>query len=148
MLAQCTSEQNKVGFGLLGAVAVPVATGEDTGGAWEAMELGLSAEARSPLHTLSEDKLFYVVDGTVTIRLGDDEHGVEAGGFVHVPAGTAHCYRNAGGAPARMLVVTSGTGHVAFLRGMGALTAEGRPDPERLAAHTAAYGVHIMAPAS
>ncbi len=72
---------------------------------------------------------------------------MEAGGFVHVPAGTPHRYRNATGEPARMLVVTSGADQVAFLQGMSALTAGGPADPAAVAAHTAAHGVRVLAPA-
>ena len=76
-----------------------------------------------------------------------DEALVEAGGSVHVPAGTPHRYRNPTDQPARMLVVTSGADQVAFLQGMSALTADGAADPAAVAAHTAAHGVRILAPA-
>ncbi|NBM19666.1 cupin domain-containing protein [Streptomyces sp. GC420] len=144
MRVRATAPADKLSFALLGAEATALATGEETSGRWEAMELSLAPGARSPLHTIGEDKLFYVVAGTVTLTIGDSETELSTGGFAHVPAGTPHCYRNLSGAAAGLLVVTTGSGHVDFLRGMGALTAAGRPDPDELAAHTARHGVYLL----
>ena len=47
-------------------------TGADTG----------TLEARSPLHTLEANKLFYVAAGSVHVTLGSDEREVVAGGHV------------------------------------------------------------------
>jgi quercetin dioxygenase-like cupin family protein len=134
-------------FPLLGAAASALATGADTGGAWEAMELDVGPGGRSPLHTISGDKLFYVADGELTIVLGTDEHRVTRGATVHVPAGTPHCYRNDGDRSGRLIVIASGAGHAAFLQGMSRLTAAGTPDPASVAAHAAAHGVTIIPPA-
>lgn len=147
MLARRTPADQAFSFPLLGARAVPLVTADDTGGAWEALELVLGPDARSPLHTLSADKLFHVATGTVAVTLDAEEHAVSAGGSVHVPAGTPHRYRNATDEQARMLVVTTGGGQVDFLQGMSALTADGPADPAAVAAHTAAHGVRILAPA-
>ena len=147
MLARRTSAAQAFSFPLLGARAVPLVTAADTDGGWEALELVLGPGARSPLHALAADKLFSVTAGTVAVTLDADEALVEAGGFVHVPAGTPHCYRNTTDEQARMHVVTSGRDQVAFLQGMSALTADGPADPAAVAAHTAAHGVRILAPA-
>jgi hypothetical protein len=42
-------------------------------------------------------------------------------------------------------VATAGAGHVAFLRGMHTLTAEGPPDPHALATHAVTHHVRILA---
>ena len=147
MLARRTSAAQAFSFPLLGARAVPLVTAADTGGAWEALELVRGPGARSPLHVHAADKLRCVTRGAVAVTLDADEALVEAGGFVHVPAGTPHCYRTTTDQQARMLVVTSGGDQVAFLRGMSALTADGPADPAAVAAHTAAHGVRILAPA-
>ena len=135
--------ENLDSFPLMGALAVVLATADDTREAWEQFELRLGPGARSPRHTLTADKLFHVVAGTVTIVAGESERSVSEGP-VFVPAGTPHCYRNDSGAPARMIVTVTGRGQIAFLRGMSRLTADGPPDPDALAAHTAAHGVAIL----
>ena len=147
MLATTHLRRSGVLVPAFGARAVPLVTAADTGGAWEAVELVLGPDARSPLHTLSADKLFHVAAGTVAVTLETDEGLVEAGGSVPVPAGTPHRHRNPTDQPARMLVVTSGPDQVAFLQGISALTTDGPADPAAVAAHTAAHGVRILAPA-
>ena len=130
-------------FPLMGAQATVLAGGDTTGDAWEAIQLDLAPGARSPRHSLSADKLFAVVAGTMTIELG--EHVLEvAEGPVWIPAGTPHCYRNTSDAPARMIVTVTGRGQVEFMRGMSRLTADGPPDPAAVAAHTAAHGVTLL----
>jgi len=133
-------------FPLMGARATALATGRQTDGAWEALELELASGARSPLHTLATDKLFYVASGEVTLVLGDREVAAVTGGSATVPAGTPHCYRNDGDAPARLVVVVTGAGQVEFLRGMSRLAAEGPPEPATVAAHAADFGVTLLPP--
>lgn len=132
-------------FPLMGARAHVLATADDTGDAWEALELDLGPGARSPRHTLAADKLFHVVSGVVTLVVGDDERAV-AFGPVFVPAGTPHCYRNDSGERARMTVTVTGRGQVEFLRGMSRLSADGPPDPAAVTEHAAAFGVTILPP--
>jgi mannose-6-phosphate isomerase-like protein (cupin superfamily) len=55
----------------------------------------------------AEDDSFLVLEGTLSLTVGDDDRHVEAGPgtFVLVPAGTAHAIVNAGAADVRMLNV-------------------------------------------
>lgn len=52
-----------------------------------------------------EDDSFLVLEGTLSLTLGDDDRQVEApaGTFVLVPAGTAHAIANDGTADVRLL---------------------------------------------
>lgn len=54
-----------------------------------------------------EDDSFLVLEGTLSVTLGDDDQQVEAGPgtFVLVPAGTTHAIRNAGAEDVRFLNV-------------------------------------------
>ncbi|GGL91255.1 cupin domain-containing protein [Nakamurella endophytica] len=131
-------------FAMPATRAVPVAGAADTSGAWEAIELTVEPGGRSPLHTLSTDKVFYVAEGTMTYDLDGAAETVAAGGFVRVPAGVPHCYRNVSGLPVRQLVLTTGATQLQFLQGMGALAASGAPDRDRVAAHAARYGVRLL----
>ena len=134
------------GFSVLGSEIVPLADSTATSGTFELLELRIGAEGHSPLHTLGTDKVFFVLEGEVQVTLDLDDVSVAAGAVVHVPAGTPHRYVNRSGRPARMLVATAGAGHVAFLRGMHTLTADGPPDPHALATHAVTHHVRILAP--
>jgi quercetin dioxygenase-like cupin family protein len=145
MLARTTTPAEANTFAVSGATVLPIAADADTGGAWEAFVLDLAPGAASPLHTLSADKAFHVLGGTVVITLDADEAESGAGSTAHVPAGTPHRYQNRSGAPARLLVITTGSGQLAFLAGMSRLSAGGPPDPAALTAHTRAHGVRLLA---
>lgn len=138
-----TNDTTVDSFPLMGARATVLATADQTDEAWEALELELGPGARSPLHTLATDKLFCVVDGEVTLVVGDVTRTVGRGP-VFVPAGTPHRYVNDSGATARMTVTVTGRGQVEFLRGMSRLSADGPPDPAAVAAHTREHGVVIL----
>jgi mannose-6-phosphate isomerase-like protein (cupin superfamily) len=72
-----------------------------------------------------EDDSFLVLEGTLTVTVGDDDRVVQAGPgtFVLVPAGTLHALHNAGPADVRFLNVHAPGG---FDRRIGL----GRPTPE------------------
>jgi len=60
----------------------------------------------APLHVHHrDDEAWYVLEGSLGFRIGDDEVVVAAGDGVLVRGGTAHTYWNAGSEPARYLLV-------------------------------------------
>ncbi|MEJ8280862.1 cupin domain-containing protein [Pseudonocardia spirodelae] len=144
MDARIISTDDAGGFAMPHTRALPLATGADTGGAWEALELTLGPGAASPPHTLSADKVFYLADGELDVEVDGTTHRLRAGQAAHVPAGVLHRYR--ADTAARLLVLVTGAGQVSFLRGMGALGQDGPPSPDAVAAHAARHGVRIATP--
>ena len=60
----------------------------------------------APLHVHHEDdEAWYVVEGELGVRVGDEDVFVPAGGAVLVPRGTPHTYWNARPEPARYVLV-------------------------------------------
>jgi mannose-6-phosphate isomerase-like protein (cupin superfamily) len=60
----------------------------------------------APLHLhRGEDEAWYVLEGRLGFRVGDEELEAEAGGAVFVPAGVPHSYWNGGAGRARYLLV-------------------------------------------
>jgi uncharacterized cupin superfamily protein len=53
----------------------------------------------------SDDEAWYVLEGTLMFRVGEDEIEAPAGSAVLVPAGTAHTYWNPSADPARYLII-------------------------------------------
>jgi len=131
-------------FSLMGIDVALLADEHDTAGAWEAIHQSVSPGAGSPLHTISGDKLFVVLDGELVLIIGDDEHVAGPGGTGFVPTGVAHRFENRSDREARLLVVTSGAGHVRFLAGMADLGARGPADRDAVTAHAAAHGVALL----
>jgi mannose-6-phosphate isomerase-like protein (cupin superfamily) len=52
-----------------------------------------------------DDEAWYVLEGRLGFRVGDDEREVASGEAILVPRGTPHSYWNAEAAPARYLLV-------------------------------------------
>jgi mannose-6-phosphate isomerase-like protein (cupin superfamily) len=60
----------------------------------------------APLHLhRNDDEAWYVLEGTLCVRSGDDVIEAEAGAAVLVPAGTPHTYWNPGPGPLRYLLI-------------------------------------------
>jgi mannose-6-phosphate isomerase-like protein (cupin superfamily) len=60
---------------------------------------------QAPLHSHPEDEAWYVLSGTLRIRVGDQQTQISAGGAVVVPGGIAHTYWNPRPEPARYVLV-------------------------------------------
>lgn len=57
------------------------------------------------LHTHDHDQIFFIVDGTMTVQLGDERVDVGAGGVVVFPAGEEHGNWNQGTVPTVHLAI-------------------------------------------
>jgi quercetin dioxygenase-like cupin family protein len=86
-------------------------TGEESGGAYFAMEALVPPGGGPPphLHT-REDETFYLLEGEIEFRLGDDVVTAGPGDFVNVPRGTVHSFFNASTATARMILTFTPAG--------------------------------------
>src|SRR3954470_11877673 len=91
------------------------ARGEQTGGALTALENVIPPGEGPPLHThAAEDESWYVLEGELQFRIGEERSRAPAGSFVFVPRGTRHAFRNVGDEPARILVLFTPSGMEAF----------------------------------
>jgi mannose-6-phosphate isomerase-like protein (cupin superfamily) len=77
-----------------------IAEWHDTGGAPGQKRL----IAPTHLHRF-DDEAWYVLEGTLTFRVGNDEIEAAAGSAVLVPAGTVHTYWNPSADPAGYLII-------------------------------------------
>jgi quercetin dioxygenase-like cupin family protein len=60
-----------------------------------------------PDHThRTEDEMFYVLEGAISFRCGDETFNLEQGDFIFLPRGIKHGYTINNQAPVRLLVVT------------------------------------------
>ena len=63
----------------------------------------LDAGASVPKHTNEVEHEQYVLEGSYTVGIGEEEHEVSAGDSLFIPAGTVHWYRNEGDDPGAFL---------------------------------------------
>ena len=82
---------------------------EHTGGRFALVEHLLAPRSiAAPMHVhRREDEFSFVLEGRVSLRLGDDEHVAEVGDLVVKPRGQWHTFWNAEDEPARLLELIS-----------------------------------------
>ena len=138
----------------LGVLATVKASAETTDGRVAVVDHLAPRGAGSPLHVHSrEDEWFYVTEGELTFWVGGKVIKAPAGSFVYGPRGTPHTFEVSSD-EARFLLVAEPAGFEAFMRAAGepakALTLppppSEPPDPARLAAAAAEYGIEILGP--
>jgi mannose-6-phosphate isomerase-like protein (cupin superfamily) len=88
--------------------AVFKADGTETGGGYSISEWWLEPHTTGPgPHSHPEDDVFYVIDGTMTVLVGDRWVDAPSGAFVLVPGGVTHDFENRSDARAGVLNVSS-----------------------------------------
>lgn len=111
---------------------------QETAGAYQLFESTVPAGGRGApphLHRRAEEG-FYVLEGALNLRLGEEEIEATAGTFVLVPRGLAHSFDNHGAVPARYLVIWSPAEAGRYFAELAELErSQGRePDAETVAA--------------
>jgi mannose-6-phosphate isomerase-like protein (cupin superfamily) len=135
--------QNPIG----GRMVVKVGEG-DTGGSYSVHDNVIPAGSPGPLPHLHRDheETFYVLEGELTVRIGERRITAPVGSFVLIPRGVAHQPSNPGTEQTRVLLIFSPAGMEHFFEE----AAEGRiplqavpTDPEvqgKVEAFTSKYG--------
>jgi quercetin dioxygenase-like cupin family protein len=138
----------------LGALLTFKATTTQTGGRLWAKELLAERGMATPVHRHSrEDEAFYVLEGEISVHVGDGIVRARQGDFLWAPrdVGHAFCVESA---RARVLVVSTPAGFEQFFFDTGQpateLTvppADAAPsDPNSLISTLASYGVEVLGP--
>jgi len=138
----------------LGALGTIKSAAETTDGRVAVLEFLWPQGGGSPLHVhRNEDEWFYVIEGELTLWVGGEVVVAPAGSFVYGPRDVPHTFLVTS-AEARFLMVTEPAPFADFVRAMSvpaqALTLPPAsvqpPDPERMTAVAAEYGIEILGP--
>ena len=87
--------------------------------------------------------MFYVLEGTLTLRLGDEEHQVGPGTFACVPPGVVHTFRNGGDAPVRLLNFNTPSGWEHYMRDLAAAAKAGPLTPGVIGSIASSYDFEV-----
>ena len=118
--------------------------GEQTDGRLTAVENVIPPGEGPPVHVhANEDEFWFLIEGDLRFKLGDDVRMAPEGSFVYVPRGTPHAFQNAGDQPARILVMFTPSGMEAFFDRMGELEA---PDPSAFREIGGGVGMDVVGP--
>jgi mannose-6-phosphate isomerase-like protein (cupin superfamily) len=110
------------------------ATSEHTGGSFYLGEAEVEPGFGGPpphIHERLHD-MFYVLDGTLTMRLGDETVALEPGSFVCVPPGVVHTFSNPSDQLVRFLNFNTPGGWENYMRDLAAALSKGAPSPEEI----------------
>jgi mannose-6-phosphate isomerase-like protein (cupin superfamily) len=133
-----------------GALAEIKATTVDTGGLMTILEMTEPPEIEVPLHVhYREDEAFWILEGDVTITVGETTVECHAGDYAFGPRGIPHRF-TVGENGCRMLFILTPGGFEGLVREMGepararTLPPPAEPDMERVAAVAQAYGCELL----
>lgn len=124
------------------------ATGENTDGAFFLSETAVEPGfAGPPLHIHHElTDMFYVLEGVLTFRIGDDTVEGPPGTFVCAPPGVPHTFSNPSSEPVRFLNFNVPGGFEIYMRDLAAAWAEngGPPDPATIGAIASRHDIEVL----
>lgn len=117
---------------------------EDTDGRFGLIEQVVPAGFPGPALHVHPDfaETFYVIDGEIAVRVGDEAHEAGPGTVAVVPPGTPHTFANPSDRPARVLVFVTPGGFERYFEALSEAAREvgGFPPAEQLAALGIAHG--------
>ena len=127
-----------------------LATGETTGGEFCLVDEEARKGETVSLHRHPEDmESFFVLEGELTIFIGDERHRAPAGSFAHIPGGAVHGFR-VESEKARYLILTTPR-HGEFYKAITRASGPAGEPPEPTEASTTKgvgkhYGIEYVGP--
>jgi mannose-6-phosphate isomerase-like protein (cupin superfamily) len=99
--------------------AIFKADSDETAGRYSVSEWWLEPRTRGPgVHTHPEDHVFYVIAGTLSLRVNEVWSHVTKGTYVVIPGGTPHDFENQGSVPSGFISFNSPGGFDARMTGI------------------------------
>lgn len=129
---------------VLGESITVKVSGQQTDGGYAVIEEVSPANGGPPPHIHShEDETFYVLEGEVEFRVGDETFTAQAGSTAFLPRNVLHTFRNVGDTPSKVMVVVSPAKFVGFFEEIDALKEQ---TPENALPIAEKYGLTIPPP--
>jgi mannose-6-phosphate isomerase-like protein (cupin superfamily) len=120
-----------------------LAVGSDTNGAYSVAHYTAQPGSGAPLHLHhNEVESFYILEGAMTFRLGEQRVRATANECVTIPRLTPHAFANAEDTPAKMLVILTPAGLENYFAELSALVHQpGGPTGEQIDALNEKYNL-------
>src|SRR5262245_61318755 len=111
------NEGNGPAYCAVGDIYTILASGEQTGQAYTLLEVCVPPGGGPAPHLhRREDESFYVLEGELEFWIEGRATTIKAGGFVQMPKGTPHAFKNKSNRTARILVLCVPAGFDAFMK--------------------------------
>jgi quercetin dioxygenase-like cupin family protein len=116
----------------------------DTGGSFALVEHPVEPGSLAPPHRHhNEDEYTYVLEGEITVEIGEQVIRATPGMLVCKPRGIFHAFWNEGTTPARILEIISPAGFEKFFEEAAELASAGVGDVDRRLALAQKYGLEF-----
>ena len=123
-----------------------LAASGDTNGQFDVFDATVSYMQGPPLHThLDATDSFYVIDGVLTVQVGDEMIDLGPGEFASAPPGVPHTYCNRYKQPARIINIITPGGLDKMFEDMLKLP-PGPPSPEAMAEICRKHRAEVVGP--
>jgi mannose-6-phosphate isomerase-like protein (cupin superfamily) len=122
------------------------ATAEATGGLFFVAESIVEPGFPGPpphVHDTIADS-FYVLEGTLTVLVGDEQIELGPGGFACAPPGVRHTFANRSEEPVRFLNINAPGGFERYMRELAAAAKEGAMTSERIGEIASRHDVRVV----
>lgn len=140
---------------IVGDVYRFLATGEETNGKYALWEAIVPPGGGPPPHVHSrEEEGFYILEGEILFRIGEERIVATAGMFANMPVGTPHSFKNESSKPAKMLISVAPAGLEQMFLEVGTPVANGtttaappgKDEIEKFLAVAPRYGIEVKLP--
>ena len=125
------------------------ASGRDTEGRLDFFVVDVEYRTGPPLHVHAvQEDTFYVLEGVLTVQLGDEVIKLAPGDFASAPPGVPHTFENADAQQGTVRVVNVMTPGIGFDRAIEQFMAlqERNADPAEMERLGEEYGVQLVGP--
>src|SRR6516162_4294778 len=132
-------------FAMLGTTMRLIATTAGTGGRYTVIEQVTPPGWGPPRHIHSrEDEIFYILDGSYELHVGDERRTVSAGASAILPRGIPHGFRNVASSDSRLLCVIAPGGLEEYFLAVAKCSAP--PNPAQLVELARPFGLTLLPP--
>jgi len=132
-------------FGMLGTTMRLIAPASDTGGRYTVLEQVTPPGWGPPRHIHSrEDEIFYILEGTYDLHVGDEHRTVSAGASAVLPRNVPHGFRNVASTPGRLLCVIAPGGLEEYFLAVAKCSPP--PNPAQLVELARPFGLTLLPP--
>jgi mannose-6-phosphate isomerase-like protein (cupin superfamily) len=132
-----------------------LATGDDTNNKYAIWEAIVPPGGGPPPHVHSrEEEGFYILEGAITVTMGDKQIVASAGTFANMPVGMPHSFKNESSKVAKMLITVAPAGLEKMFFEIGVPLPDGtktalppmKEEIDKLLAIAPNYGIEIKLP--
>ncbi len=126
------------------------AVSEETGGAYAFIEYKAAPEFAGNPRNIQHDReiALYVLEGEISVLVGDQTVKAPAGAFIQVPRGVVFAFSNPGSKPARFLAFYSPGGFEKYFEELPAVIEKHGypPPPDVMSELVGKYGLEVVGP--